>query len=89
MAMTDEEKKEAYLAWINSETNQDYTLEDAPATVNLAIEKLMEMDENQVNIKSKSKGGRSVTFVEGVPDLIYELIGRKKRLDWMGEREDE
>lgn len=80
--MTDEEKKEAYLEWINNKTNQDFTLEEAPPVINLALEKLMEMDGEQVNVKSKSKGGRSVTFVEGVPKLINELISGFRKLSW-------
>lgn len=61
--MTDEQKREAYLEWINAETGQNYQLEELPALVELVLDKLLEIDGDKANIKAMTQGGRSVTFL--------------------------
>lgn len=80
--MTDEQKREAYLEWINAETGQNYQLEELPALVELVLDKLLEMDGDKANIKAMTQGGRSVTFTEGVGDKIKELLAPLRRLRW-------
>lgn len=80
--MTDEQKREAYLEWINAETGQNYQLEDLPALVELVLDKLLEMDGDKANIKAMTQGGRSVTFADGVGDRIKELLAPLRRLRW-------
>jgi len=81
--MTDEEKRAAYLEWINNETGQDYVGDDTlPAVIDLVLDKLMSMDGDEVNIKSKSQGGRSVTFEEGMPDKIIQMIHSVRKVKW-------
>lgn len=80
--MTDEQKKQAYLEWINAETGQNYQLEELPALVELVLDKLLEMDGDRANIKAMTQGGRSVTFTDGVGDKIEELLAPLKKLRW-------
>lgn len=80
--MTNEQKREAYLEWINAETGQNYQLEDLPALVELVLDKLLEMDGDKANIKAMTQGGRSVTFADGVGDKIKDLLAPLKRLRW-------
>lgn len=80
--MTDEQKREAYLEWINAETGQNYQLEELPALVELVLDKLLEIDGNQANIKAMTQGGRSVTFTDGVGDKIKEMLAPLRRLRW-------
>lgn len=80
--MTDEQKREAYLEWINAETGQNYQLEDLPALVELVLDKLLEMDGDKANIKAMTQGGRSVTFTDGVGDKIKEMLAPLRRLRW-------
>lgn len=83
MAMTDEEKRAAYLEWINKETGQNYVDDDSlPAIVELILEKLMELDDTKVNIKSRKQGGRSVTFTDGMPGQIEGLIASIRKVKW-------
>lgn len=83
MSMTDEEKRAAYLEWINNKTGQNYTDDDTlPVIVELILEKLVELDNTEVNIKSKSQGGRSITFVDGMPKRIEELIASIRKVKW-------
>lgn len=80
--MTDEQKREAYLEWVNAETGQNYQLEDLPALVELVLDKLLEMDGDKANIKAMTQGGRSVTFTDGVGDRIEELLAPLRKLRW-------
>lgn len=80
--MTDEQKREAYLEWINAETGQNYQLEELPALVELVLDKLLEMDGDKANIKAMTQGGRSVTFTDGVGDKIEGLLAPLKKLRW-------
>lgn len=80
--MTDEQKREAYLEWINAETGQNYQLEDLPALVELVLDKLLEMDGDKANVKAMTQGGRSVTFTDGVGDKIKEMLAPLRRLRW-------
>lgn len=80
--MTDEQKREAYLEWINAETGQNYQLEELPALVELVLDKLLEMDGDKANIKAMTQGGRSVTFTDGVGDRIEELLAPLRKLRW-------
>ena len=80
--MTNEEKREAYLDWINKKTNQDYEMNDLPPAIELALVKLMNTDGTQSNIKSKSQGRRSVTFKDGIPTDILDLIMTERKLRW-------
>lgn len=80
--MTDEQKREAYLEWINAETGQNYQLGELPALVELVLDKLLEMDGDKANIKAMTQGGRSVTFTDGVGDRIEELLAPLRRLRW-------
>lgn len=80
--MTDEQKREAYLEWINAETGQNYQLEELPALVELVLDKLLEIDGDKANIKAMTQGGRSVTFADGVGDKIKELLAPLRRLRW-------
>lgn len=80
--MTDEQKREAYLEWINAETGQNYQLEELPALVELVLDKLLEMDGDKANIKAMTQGGRSVTFTDGVGDKIEELLAPLRKLRW-------
>ena len=83
--MTEEEKRAAYLEWINAETGQNYTEseeESLPALVELALEKLLEMDGDKVNIKSISQGGRSITFADGVSGKMVDLLKPLRKLRW-------
>ena len=81
--MTESEKRAAYLEWINNKTGQNYVDDDSlPAVVELILEKLMELDGQDVNIKSESQGGRSVTFVEDMPGQIKELMNSVRKVKW-------
>ena len=81
--MTESEKRAAYLEWINNKTGQNYVDDDSlPAVVELILEKLMEMDGQDVNIKSESQGGRSVTFAEDMPGQIKELMNSVRKVKW-------
>ena len=80
--MTDEQKREAYLEWINAETGQNYQIDELPALVELVLDKLLEMDGDKANIKAMTQGSRSVTFTDGVGDKIKELLAPLKRLRW-------
>jgi len=80
--MTDEQKREAYLEWINAETGQNYQIDELPALVELVLDKLLEMDGDKANIKAMTQGGRSVTFTDGVGDRIEELLAPLRRLRW-------
>lgn len=80
--MTDEQKREAYLEWINAETGQNYQLEELPALVELVLDKLLEMDGDKANIKAMTQGGRSVTFTDGVGNKIKELLAPLRKLRW-------
>ena len=80
--MTDEQKREAYLEWINAETGQNYQIDELPALVELVLDKLLEMDGDKTNIKAMTQGGRSVTFTDGVGDKIKELLVPLKKLRW-------
>ena len=86
MAMTAEEKRAAYLGWINEETGQSFEDNEAlPGTVNLALEKLMEMDENVViGIEQVGQGGRAVKFVNRnrIPAVVMELISSFRKVKW-------
>ena len=83
MSMTESEKRAAYLEWINNKTGQNYVDDDSlPAVVELILEKLMEMDGQDVNVKSESQGGRSVTFVEDMPGQIKELMNSVRKVKW-------
>ncbi len=83
MPMTEEAKRAAYLEWINEETGQNY--EDGvelPVLVELILDKLMAIDGDKVNIKSVSQGGRSVSFVDGIPKKITDLMKNLRKLRW-------
>lgn len=80
--MTDEQKREAYLEWINAETGQNYQLGELPALVELVLDKLLEMDGDKVNVKSMSQGGRSITFAVGMSGKVKELLGPLRKLRW-------
>lgn len=80
--MTDEQKREAYLEWINAETGQNYQLGELPVLVELVLDKLLEMDGDKANIKAMTQGGRSVTFTDGVGDRIEELLAPLRKLRW-------
>jgi len=82
MAMTEVEKKAAYLQWINAETGQNYQLGELPALVELVLDKLLEMDGDKANVKAMTQGGRSVTFTDGVGERIEELLAPLKKLRW-------
>ena len=83
MSMTESEKRAAYLEWINNKTGQNYVDDDSlPAVVELILEKLMELDGQDVNIKSESQGGRSVTFAEDMPGQIKELMNSVRKVKW-------
>jgi len=83
MSMTESEKRAAYLEWINNKTGQNYVDDDSlPAVVELILEKLMEMDGQDVNIKSESQGGRSVTFADDMPGQIKELMNSVRKVKW-------
>jgi hypothetical protein len=83
MSMTESEKRAAYLEWINNKTGQNYVDDDSlPAVVELILEKLMEMDGQDVNIKSESQGGRSVTFADDMPGQIKELMNSVRKVTW-------
>jgi hypothetical protein len=83
MSMTESEKRAAYLEWINHKTGQNYVDDDSlPAVVELILEKLMELDGQDVNVKSKSQGGRSVTFAEDMPGQIKELMNSVRKVKW-------
>lgn len=81
--MTDAEKRAAYLAWVNEETGQKYVDDESlPILVELILDKLLQMDGDQVNVKSASQGGRSITFAEGMPEKIKELMKSLRKLRW-------
>jgi len=81
--MTDEEKRAAYLQWLNEETGQSYVNDDTlPILVEIILDKLLEMDGDKVNVKSASQGGRSITFVDGIPEKIKELMNPLRKLRW-------
>lgn len=80
--MTDEQKREAYLEWINAETGQNYQIDELPALVELVLDKLLEMDGDKANVKTMTQGGRSVTFTDGVGDKIKEMLAPLRRLRW-------
>ena len=81
--MTESEKRAAYLEWINNKTGQNYVDDDSlTAVVELILEKLMELDGQDVNIKSESQGGRSVTFAEDMPGQIKELMNSVRKVKW-------
>lgn len=83
--MTEEEKRAAYLEWINAETGQNFSEadgEELPALVELVLEKLVEMDGDKVNVKSVKQGGRSITFVDGMSDKVKDLLGPLRKLRW-------
>lgn len=86
MSMTDEEKKAAYLEWINEETGQKFEDDETlPGTIDLAIEKLMEMDSNsKIGIEQISQGGRSVTITNRnrIPEVIIGLISGYRKVKW-------
>ena len=83
MSMTESEKRAAYLEWINNKTGQNYVDDDSlPAVVELILEKLMELDGQDVNIKSESQGGRSVTFADDMPGQIKELVNSVRKVKW-------
>ena len=83
MSMTESEKRAAYLEWINNKAGQNYVDDDSlPAVVKLILEKLMELDGQDVNIKSESQGGRSVTFAEDMPGQIKELMNSVRKVKW-------
>jgi hypothetical protein len=83
MSMTESEKRAAYLEWINNKTGKNYVDDDSlPAVVELILEKLMEMDGQDVNVKSESQGGRSVTFADDMPGQIKELMNSVRKVKW-------
>lgn len=86
MAMTADEKRAAYLEWINAEIGQSFEDDETlPATINLAIEKLMEMDENVViGIEQVNQGGRSVKLLNRnrIPAVVTELVASFRKVKW-------
>ena len=86
MAITDEDKRAAYLQWINEETGQGFVDDETlPATIHLAIEKLLEMDSNtEIGIEQISQGGRTVSLTNRnrIPEVIFSLIGFCRKVKW-------
>lgn len=86
MAMTEAEKKVAYLQWINQETGQNFVDDDSlPALIDLALEKLLEMDANaKIGIEQISQGGRTVSLTNcnRIPEVIIKLISPYRKVKW-------
>ncbi len=86
MTMTVEDKRAAYLQWINEETGQGFVDDETlSATINLALEKLLEMDANtEIGIEQISQGGRSVSLTNRnrIPEVIIQLVGPYRRVKW-------
>jgi len=84
--MTDTEKKEAYLEWIKDYCNNDFLddegVEVIPATVNLAIDKLMEADSIPAGLDSEKKGSKSVSFSEDRYKDIKPMLAPYRKLRW-------
>ena len=84
--MTDTEKKEAYLEWIKDYCNNDFLddegVEVIPATVNLAIEKMLEADKIPAGVSSEKQGGKSVSFSENRYKDIKPMLSPYKKVRW-------
>ena len=85
--MTDQEKEDAYLQWIKSETNQDFVNDSGeeaiPLDVQLAVDKLMDLDsKDRAGVKSQAKGMVKTSFEEGIPKEIYDIISNHRKLSW-------
>lgn len=86
MPMTDEEKRAAYLEWINEKTGQSYVDDETlPGVIDLALEKLLEMDANaKIGIEQISQGGRTVSLTNcnRIPEVIIKLISPYRKVKW-------
>ncbi|AZO96137.1 hypothetical protein [Halocella sp. SP3-1] len=83
--MTDEEIRAAYLELIKGYCNNNFIVDDIeviPAPVNLAVDKLMEMDSVNPNLKSQTEGGIAASYHESLPPKIKMMIAPYRKLAW-------
>ena len=77
--MTDEQIKEAYKDWIKAYCNNEFLNEDEeedlPGGVELALNKLIEMNSQSPNVASESVSDLSRSFFSSdIPDNIKSLL---------------
>lgn len=80
--MTPEEIKQAYLAWIEDYCNNKFDKENLPGGIELALEKLVEMDPMDFNITSEKLSDMSQSYANDgdVPKFILKWLSPYKRL---------
>jgi hypothetical protein len=80
--MTPEEIKQAYLRWIEDYCNNKFDKDSLPGGVELALEKLVEIDPPHRNITSEKLSDMSQTYANdgNIPKFILKWLSPYKRL---------
>lgn len=82
--MTDEEIRVAYLEMINNYTNQSFVDDETlPAVINLALSKLIDVNNTSPNVQSETEGGISKSYFKSeLPPQIKMMIAPYRKLSW-------
>jgi len=80
--MTEAEVREAYLEWINDFCNQNYTEDDMPGGVKLALDQLVKMSALPVGVTSESVAdlSRSFSIAQEIPAPIRTKLYPYRRM---------
>ena len=77
------EKEEKFLELIEERNNNDYDLDDLPAHIEIAIDKMIEQYEDApAGVQSESIADLSVTYFEQLDPKIAELLNTSRKMKW-------
>lgn len=77
------DKEEKFLKLIEERNNQEYDKDNLPASVEIAIEKLIEQYEDlPVGVQSQSISDLRETFFEGIDPKIVDLLNMTRKVSW-------
>lgn len=80
--MAKEELKNTYLKWIEDYCNNKFKLSELPAGVQLALDKLVEIDPLSFNLTSERIAdlGKTYASTGDIPIFIYKWLAPYKRV---------
>ncbi len=76
------EKRRAYLSWINDYCNQSFDENNLPGIIEIALQKLIKMEEIPIGVSSQTVGDISISYARddtsggqsGMPPEIARLL---------------
>jgi len=86
MALTEQEKRDAYLGWIEDYTGlslADKDEDDWPGPVRIVLEKLMQADDHPSGVAAENIDDLSMTyFLDSIDPRLLQMLGNIRVLKW-------